>query len=90
MNKMEELGVRIWMMMRYVDDARAALPPIKAGWRWQEGSLTYCKRLEQEDSTIGGEQRTREIMGATMNVIEDTLTSLLSQGSSSQEGGYLP
>ena len=89
MNKMEELGVRIWMMMRYVDDARAALPPIKAGWRWQEGSLTYCKRWEQEDSTIGGEQRTREILGATMNVIEDYLDFTVESGEQFP-GGWLP
>ena len=90
MNKMEELGVRIWMMMRYVDDARAVLPPIKAGWRWQEGSLTYCKRWEQEDSTIGGEQRTREILGATMNVIEDYLDFTVESGEQFPGVGSLP
>ena len=41
--------------------ARAALPPIRAGWRWQEGSLVYCKRWEPEDKTLSVEQRTREI-----------------------------
>ena len=31
LGKVEGIGIKVWMMMRYVDDARAALPPIRAG-----------------------------------------------------------
>ena len=31
------VGIRNWRRMRYVDNGRLALPPIKAGWRWSNG-----------------------------------------------------
>ena len=89
LKRIEVLGIRVWLLMRYVDDARAALPPIRAGWRWQDGSLTYCKRWEQEDSAISGEQRTREILGATMNGVEDFLDFTVESGEQFP-GGWLP
>ena len=90
MDKMGELGVRVWLMMRYVDDARAALPPIRAGWRWQGESLVYCKRWEQEDSAVSGEQSTREILGATINGIEDFLDFNVESGEQFPGVGSLP
>ena len=33
---LEELGIKVWLMVRYVDDMRVALPPVKRGWRWYE------------------------------------------------------
>ena len=60
------LGIRTWMRMRYVDDGRVALPAIKAGWRWSDGGLKFTKRWEQEDRSITGEQRTKEIIKNTL------------------------
>ena len=30
--RLDLLGIRTWLMLRYVDDSRVALPPIKPGW----------------------------------------------------------
>ena len=35
MKRMTELGVTIWLLSRYMDDARVLMPEIKPGWRWQ-------------------------------------------------------
>ena len=34
---------------RYVDDERAFLYPLRAGWRWEDGDLWFRKEWEQED-----------------------------------------
>ena len=34
LRRMEDMGVTIWLLCRYMDDSRAFLPEIKAGWRW--------------------------------------------------------
>ena len=43
---LEELGVKVWLLIRYVDDMRVALPPIREGWRW----LIRSKHLFQHSS----------------------------------------
>ena len=60
--RMEQLGIVIWLLIRYVDDTRVALPPIMEGWRWIDGALKYTRRWELEDRQSGAsaEERTRE------------------------------
>ena len=60
---LDNLGVTRWLSFRYVDDSRTLLPPIKAGWRWEDGKLAYTRRWELEDGCISGEHRTKEIEG---------------------------
>ena len=71
--RLEDLGIKTWLLARYVDDSRAVLPPIKPGWRWMEDSLKYTERWEQEDKDIPGETRTRDILVKTMTGIESYL-----------------
>ena len=42
---------------RYVDDTRAYLYPIRAGWRWEEGSLWFRKEWEREDELLSPMKR---------------------------------
>ena len=44
LERMARLKVVIELAMRYMDDGRAFLAAIKAGWRWSDGDLRYCKR----------------------------------------------
>ena len=68
--RLEQLGIVTWLNFRYVDDSRSLLPPIKAGWRWEDGELKYCQRWEQEDKHVSGEARTKNILRETMGGIE--------------------
>ena len=40
---LEELGIKVWLMKRYMDDSRTCLPAIKPGWRIEGGELMYCE-----------------------------------------------
>ena len=43
---LDSLGLTRWLSFRYVDDSRTLLPPIKAGWRWEDGRLAYTRRWD--------------------------------------------
>ena len=75
--------------MRYVDDSRAILQPIKPGWRWLEGSLKYSKRWELEDAGITGEQRTKCVVKESMTGIEGYL-EFTAESAMDFEDGWLP
>ena len=90
-NVLTELGIVVWLMFRYVDDGRVILPPIKPGWRWEDGELVYCKKWELEDQTTSGEQRTKLILKETMKGVEDYLTfTVESCEDFGGVGGWLP
>ena len=72
-HRLAGLGITTWQVMRYVDDSRAILPPIRAGWRMNNGKLQFCKEWEQIDKEVSGEVRTKEILKETMGGIEDYL-----------------
>ena len=46
---MEELGIKVWLMKRYMDDSRTCLPAIKPGWRMEGGELMFCEAWKEED-----------------------------------------
>ena len=60
--KLHDLGLKTFLRMRYVDDTRVFMPPIRPGWRWTGGSLKYRKTWELEDQGTTGEERTVRIM----------------------------
>ena len=70
---LSDLRVRVWENVRYMDDARTLLPPFKAGWRWVDGEIKYCKRWEREDKDIPGLERTKMILASSMGVVEPYL-----------------
>ena len=79
------------MMVRYVDDSRIALPPIREGWKWVEGALKYTKKWELEDRMRGttAEGRTKNVLKGTMNGIENYLEFTVESGEEF-DGGWLP
>ena len=84
--RLQELGIKTWLMMRYIDDSRTALPPLRAGWRWDQGSIRYSKVWEEEDE-LSGEIRTKNIMKETMKGIEEYLEFTVESGEEFEGGG---
>ena len=37
--RLKNLNVLTWLIVRYMDDGRLFMPPFKHGWRWHEGYL---------------------------------------------------
>ena len=81
--------IRTWEIMRYVDDSRAILPPIRCGWRWNQGRLQYCERWRMEDKDTSNEKRTKEILGKTMENVEEYLSFPVESGEDFKEGWLL-
>ena len=88
-SRLENLGLTTWLNFRYVDDSRTLLPPIKPGWRWEDGELLFCLRWELEDKLVSGESRTKEIIRNSMMGVEDYLNFTVESGEEF-EGGWLP
>ena len=63
-----------------MDDSRSLFPPIKAGWKWEEGKLTYTKRWELVDGMVSGD---------TMVGVETYLKFTMESGEEFK-GGWLP
>ena len=55
--------------MRYMDDGRLFIAPIKRGWRWIQGELQYMKRWSGEDSNLTETEDTRRIMQEAMQEV---------------------
>ena len=89
--RMEDLGVVIWLLCRYMDDTRILMPEIKAGWRWDSGRIRYCKRWEREDLEKSGTERTREVILQSLKGIEEYLDFTIETGEDPEfVDGWLP
>ena len=64
------------------------MQPIKRGWRWEKGSLVYCKKWELEDWDVTPEERTGQIMKETMQGVETYLQFTVE--TSEDFDGWLP
>ena len=71
---LRDLCVKIWLNCRYMDDGRTAMPPLKPGWRWWGGSLTFCIKWEREDQELSSLEITRRGITGTLNNVEDYLS----------------
>ena len=74
MARLDKLKVLVELAMRYMDDGRTLLHPFKAGWRWVNEDLLYCKKWEMEDSALSPVERTKRVIHGTMGGLEDFLT----------------
>ena len=88
-DRLGELGLKIWLYSRYMDDGRAAMPPIKPGWRWQGSSLKYCIRWEQEDQELSDIEITKRVILRTLNGVEGYLSFTIETEEDYPEG-WLP
>jgi hypothetical protein len=71
MASMNENNVERDLEDRYMDDIRVVMMCLKAGWRWHEDGLYWCKEWEAEDesSEETTEDRSSRIILDTMNAI---------------------
>ena len=59
-------GVTLDLYMRYMDDGRKLLQPIRRGWRWMGNQLVFRLRWEQED-------RSRTPLDMTVGLVKETI-----------------
>ena len=79
--------IELDLYMRYMDDGRAFLAPIKPGWRWVEGGLRFTRRWREEDETLGGVEITRRVLHQSMQEVIPSLSFTTEVGEG--EGNWL-
>ena len=89
LDRLSKLKIVIELAMRYMDDGRAFLHAIKAGWRWSDGGLKFCRRWELEDQVLTPTERTRRVLHGTMCGIAEFLTFTMETGEDFASG-WLP
>ena len=75
--------------MRYMDDGRAFLHPVKRGWRSTGDKLEYCKKWEIEDAGKSQLEVTVEVVKESMRGVTDYLKFTYETGED-YDGGWLP
>ena len=70
-DKVEKQGVNIALYMRYMDDGRKFLHPIKRGWRWHDNALKFCLKWQKEDSS-------KSPLEVTVDVLRETVRGIAS------------
>ena len=85
---LDEQGIKVWMIKRYMDDTRKFLPLIKPGWRMEDMRLVYTNEWELEDKMMGvsGTVRSKKTLLRMMNQVEDYLTFTAETGE--EYGGW--
>ena len=74
---------------RYVDDARAYMYPLRAGWRWECDGLWYRKEWEQEDALLSPTERTKRAVHGSMQGLTKCLKFTV-ETSEDFADGWLP
>ena len=87
-NMIEENKVKVEAYMRYMDNGRALLHPLRHGWHWNNGELRYTKRWEEEDRTLSGLEITRRALEASFQEVFTSLRFTTKAGEGSEE--WLP
>ena len=87
---MSEKRISINSYMRYMDDGRSFMPPVKPGWRWRNGELVFTKKWERADleEGVSGTEITRRIVEGSMNEVFQFLRFTTEVGEG--EEGWLP
>ena len=88
-NLVEKEGIELTLYMRYMDDGRKLLQPIRKGWRWEEGSLMYSRRWEEEDCDRSPLQMTVSILQGSMKGLFGFLEFTFETGEDFDDG-WLP
>ena len=70
-NLMKREGIKMDLVVRYVDDCRMFMPCINEGWFWDNGSFQFDwqKREKDLESEETGEERTTKEVTKAMNTI---------------------
>ena len=72
--RLDEADITTWLLVRYMDDARAFLPPFQPGWRYGTHGLEYSLRWAMEDVDISPTERTKRVLSQTMEGVEQFLS----------------
>ena len=83
-----DMGLRVELYMRYVDDGMKFLHPVKKGWRLVENTLTYSRVWEMEDDERTPLERTLSIIKESLNKGEDYLEFTVETGD--EYDGWFP
>ena len=88
-SRMANSNVKVEDDGRFVDDARAFLYAIRAGWRWEGDSLWYRREWEAEDSLLSPMERTRRVVQGSMVGLTKCL-EFTTETSEDFSDGWLP
>ena len=70
--RLQQLGIRVELYVRYVDDITIILMGIRPGWYWEDDQLKYDVHHPSKD--LPTDQRTMEILVAIANTIDKNLS----------------
>ena len=87
--KVESLNISLELFLRYMDDGRALLYPVRPGWRWEEGKIVYCSKWVVEDRKLTPTQRTLNIIKGSMQGIIKGLVMTM-ESKEMFDGNWLP
>ena len=86
---MDRWGVKIEEYLRYMDDGRVFLHPLKKGWRWEGDELCWKKEWEEEDKDKSSEMVTKAALSGSMQGVLSFLRFTTEVGEEFAEG-WLP
>ena len=89
MDLVRDAGLSIDLYMRYMDDGRKLLQPIRRGWRWVNGALVYTLRWDKEDEVKTAMEVTVGVLRDTVKRIADYLDFTFESGDDYPDG-WLP
>ena len=87
--KVVQAGLQVELYVRYMDDGRVLLYPLKRGWRWESGRLVHCLRWEEEDAGRTLLDITVEALRLSMQGVADYLEFTYETGQD-YEDAWLP
>ena len=85
LDQMKKGGLMIELYMRYMDDGRKLLHPVRYGWRWVEGGMQYCMRWEDDDKLKTPLERTVHLLRSTVSGMIDYLEFTFETGEDYQD-----
>ena len=86
--KLMEVCIRVRKNMRYMDDGRTLLQPIRPGWRWVGEELLFCTRWEREGRDKTPECISKQVLLHSLNGVTDYLRFTVESQEDFQ--GWLP
>ena len=88
--KLSRMGIDTWLLARYMDDARAFLPPLKHGWRVGTDGLQFKLGWKLEDKDLSPTQVTARALAGSMEGVEKFLKFTIETCEDTGFFGWLP
>ena len=83
---MRKAGLFTNLVVRYIDDGRAFMAPVRPGWRWEEGRLQFCIKWQKEDWSLTPTERTKRVVAGSLNEVESFLMFTTESGEDFEDG----